>query len=356
VSTFAAPNGSVVDDPPRGPVAAAEHAAVPATHASEHGAVPAVRVPFARMDYADPALLEELLGAVREVAEHGAFTLGHHVESFEREFADYCESDFALGVSSGTEALVLALRALEIGPGDEVLVPANSFIATAESVSAVGATPVPLDVDPDSHLLTAELIAPAVGPRVRCVIPVHLFGATVDLDPILALAREAGLHVIEDACQAHGARYRGRSSPTVCGCCAPMGSARATTTAWSAPPRGWTRCRRRCCDASSGASTVGTTSAAGSAPSCVSGWVESSTRSACPSQVPTTSTTCSWCAASGAMSCASTWLSTASPRASTTPCRSTAPRPTRSSASARAAFRSARRWRSGSARCRSFRG
>jgi dTDP-3-amino-3,4,6-trideoxy-alpha-D-glucose transaminase len=167
-------------------------------------------VPFTRMDHADPALLEELLGAVREVAEHGAFTLGHHVESFEREFAAYCEADFAVGVSSGTEALALALRALEIGPGDEVIVPANSFIATAEAVSAVGATPVPVDVDSDSHLLTAELLAGALSPRVRCVIPVHLFGATVDLDPILALAGEAGIEVIEDACQAHGARYRGR--------------------------------------------------------------------------------------------------------------------------------------------------
>jgi dTDP-3-amino-3,4,6-trideoxy-alpha-D-glucose transaminase len=157
---------------------------------------------------------------VREVAEHGAFTLGHHVESFEREFADYCEADHAVGVSSGTEALVLALRALGIGDGnpahpDEVIVPANSFIATAEAVSAVGATPVPVDVDPDSHLLTAELVAGALSPRVRCVIPVHLFGATVDLDPILALAGEAGIEVLEDACQAHGARYRGRRVGTL---------------------------------------------------------------------------------------------------------------------------------------------
>ena len=167
------------------------------------------------MDNADPALLEELMGAVREVAEQGAFTLGHHVESFERELADYCESDFAIGVSSGTEALALALRALEIGKGDEVVVPTNSFIATAEAVSAVGATPVPVDVDPDSHLLTAELVGGALTPRVRCVIPVHLFGATVDLDPILALADEAGIEVIEDACQAHGARYRGRRVGTL---------------------------------------------------------------------------------------------------------------------------------------------
>ncbi len=175
----------------------------------------APHVPLTRLDCADPALLEELLGAVREVAERGAFTLGHHVEAFERDFAAYCESDFAIGVSSGTEALVLALRALEIGPGDEVLVPANSFIATAEAVSAVGATPRLVDVDGDSHLITAELIAANLGPRVRCVIPVHLFGATVDLDPILELAREAGVHVLEDACQAHGARYGDRRVGTL---------------------------------------------------------------------------------------------------------------------------------------------
>lgn len=174
-----------------------------------------VQVPFTRMDYADPELLEELMGAVREVAERGAFTLGRHVEEFERDFAAYCETDFAIGVSSGTEALALALRALEIGPGDEVIVPANSFIATAEAVSAVGAKPLPIDVDPDSHLMTAEIVAANIGPRVRCVIPVHLFGATVDLDPILELAREAGIHVLEDACQAHGARYRGRRVGTL---------------------------------------------------------------------------------------------------------------------------------------------
>ncbi len=187
-------------------IAADKQAGAPAPALGEDTA----QVPFTRMDRDDPALLEELMGAVREVAEQGAFTLGRHVEAFEQEFASYCETDFAVGVSSGTEALVLALRALEIGPGDEVIVPANSFIATAEAVSIVGATPRPVDVDPDSHLITAEHVAAGLGPRVRCVIPVHLYGATVELDPILELAREAGMHVIEDACQAHGARYRGR--------------------------------------------------------------------------------------------------------------------------------------------------
>jgi dTDP-3-amino-3,4,6-trideoxy-alpha-D-glucose transaminase len=168
------------------------------------------QVPLTRLDFADPELLEELLATVREVAERGAFTLGDHVETFEREFAVYCETDFAIGVSSGTEALALALRALEIGPGDEVIVPTNSFIATAEAVSAVGATPRLVDVDPDSHLLTAEIVADNLTSRVRCIIPVHLFGATVDLDPILELTRATGIHVVEDACQAHGARYRGQ--------------------------------------------------------------------------------------------------------------------------------------------------
>ena len=182
--------------------------AVATTHAGR--TVDDPQVPFTMLDQADPELLEELLATVRMVAEKGAFTLGESVEAFEREYAEYCETDFAVGVSSGTEALALSLRALRIGPGDGVLVPANSFIATAEAVSAVGAEPVLMDVDPDTHLITAEIVQRHLGPNIRCVIPVHLYGATVDLEPILTLAREAGIHVIEDACQAHGARYMGR--------------------------------------------------------------------------------------------------------------------------------------------------
>lgn len=179
------------------------------------GAEAPVTVPLTRLDFHDPELLEELMGAVRQVAERGAFTLGEQVDAFEREYARWCETDHAVGVSSGTSAIELALRALEIGPGDEVIVPANSFVATAEAVSAVGASPRLVDVDPDSHLIDAEIVANSLTPRVRCVIPVHLFGATVELDPIIALAREAGIHVVEDACQAHGARYRGRRVGTL---------------------------------------------------------------------------------------------------------------------------------------------
>jgi dTDP-3-amino-3,4,6-trideoxy-alpha-D-glucose transaminase len=167
-------------------------------------------IPTTRLDQADPELLEELLSVVERVARQGAFTMGSELDSFEEEFAIYCGSRRAVGVSSGTEAISLALRALDIGPGDEVIVPTNSFIATAEAVSWVGATPKFVDVDPSTHLVTAELIAEAISPRTRAVIPVHLMGSTVDLDPILALANERDLRVIEDTAQAHGADHKGR--------------------------------------------------------------------------------------------------------------------------------------------------
>jgi dTDP-3-amino-3,4,6-trideoxy-alpha-D-glucose transaminase len=171
---------------------------------------PPARVPFTRLDNADPELLAELLDVVARVAGDGAFTLGKEVEEFEREFAAWCEVDHAVGVSSGTAALELALRGLGIGPGDEVIVPANSFIATAEAVTATGAMPRLVDVEDSTALLTAEIVERALTPHTRCVIPVHLYGRTVDMDPLLALTRKRGIFVVEDACQAHGARYHGR--------------------------------------------------------------------------------------------------------------------------------------------------
>ena len=172
------------------------------------------------MDHQDPELFEELIAAVEEVAGRGAFILGEEVGSFEEEFARYCGARQAVGVSSGTEALVLSLRALQIGPGDEVVVPANSFVATAEAVSLVGAEPRFADVDPDTALVTAPLVERAMSDATRCIIPVHLYGRTVELGPILSLAEQAGVFVVEDAAQAHGARYRGRpvGSLGVCGC------------------------------------------------------------------------------------------------------------------------------------------
>jgi len=169
-----------------------------------------VEIPFVRLHDPSPDTLEELLGVVREVATEGAFTMGRHLDLFERDFASFCDAEHAVGVASGTDALELALRGLGIGRGDEVMVPANSFIATAEAVSAVGAIPRFADVDPDTQLITAETASAALTERVACIIPVHLYGRTVDMDPLLALARDHDLLVVEDACQAHGARYRGR--------------------------------------------------------------------------------------------------------------------------------------------------
>jgi dTDP-3-amino-3,4,6-trideoxy-alpha-D-glucose transaminase len=177
-------------------------------------------LPLLRLDDSDPALLEELMDAVRGVASRSAFTLGSEVEDFEREFAAYCGSDEAVGVSSGTEALALALRALELDAGAEVLVPANSFIATAEAVSLAGAEPCFVDVDPATGLLTPELLEASLGPRTACVIPVHLHGATVDMPAVMRIAGRAGVRVVEDVAQAHGAWIGGRRTGTFgdCGC------------------------------------------------------------------------------------------------------------------------------------------
>lgn len=172
-------------------------------------------IPLTRLDDADADLLAELLDTVRRVAATAQFTLGEQVESFEAEFAGYCGTPHAVGVSSGTEALTLTLRALEVGPGDDVVVPANSFIATAEAVTLAGATPRFADVDPGTALLTVETARAALTPRTRCIIPVHLYGRTVELQPIMRLARERGLVVIEDACQAHGAQMSARRAGAV---------------------------------------------------------------------------------------------------------------------------------------------
>ncbi len=173
------------------------------------------RIPTTKLDPADPALMEELLAVVERVARQGAFTLGAELEAFEQEFAEYCGAPYAVGVSSGTEALVLALKGLNIGPGDEVILPTNSFIATAEAVSLAGARPVLVDVDPRTHLITAAAVKEAIGPKTRAVMPVHLMGSTVDMDALLEVTRPAGLKVIEDTAQAHGAFVGGRRVGTI---------------------------------------------------------------------------------------------------------------------------------------------
>lgn len=174
----------------------------------------ATGVPFVRLDSADPTLIADIFAAIERIAGSAAFTMGEELATFEREFAAWCETEHAIGVSSGTSALELTLRALGIGAGDEVVVPTNSFIATAEAVTATGATPVLVDVDEDTALITAEIVEAALTERTRCVIPVHLYGRTVEMEPLLALCRTRGLRLVEDACQAHGSAYQGRPAGT----------------------------------------------------------------------------------------------------------------------------------------------
>ena len=148
--------------------------------------------------------------AVARVLDSGATIMGREVNNFEIEFAAYCDVDYAVGVANGLDALVLALRALGVGNGDEVIVPSNTFIATWLAVSAVGAIPVPVEPNPLNHTIEISQILPAITKYTKAIIPVHLYGHPADLDPIILLARARGLVVIEDAAQAHGARYRGR--------------------------------------------------------------------------------------------------------------------------------------------------
>ncbi|MEM8976752.1 MAG: DegT/DnrJ/EryC1/StrS family aminotransferase [Pseudomonadota bacterium] len=167
-------------------------------------------IPFLDLGAAYRELKSEIDEAVGRVLNSGWYILGPEVEAFEKEWAAYCESDYSVGVANGLDALTLALRALDIGAGDEVIVPSNTYIATWLAVTAVGAIPVPVEPDPKTYNLNSVRIAAAIGPRTRAILPVHLYGQPADLDPILAIAREHRLRVIEDAAQAHGARYKGK--------------------------------------------------------------------------------------------------------------------------------------------------
>jgi dTDP-4-amino-4,6-dideoxygalactose transaminase len=147
---------------------------------------------------------------IASILERGAYVGGREVEDFERWFADYCGVTHALGVSSGTTALELALRALGIGPGDEVVTVSHTFITSVAAITATGATPVLIDVDPQTGNMDPARLAAAITPKTKAVMPVHLYGHPADLDAIAAIAKRHGVPVIEDAAQAHGARYRGR--------------------------------------------------------------------------------------------------------------------------------------------------
>lgn len=167
-------------------------------------------VPFVDLKAQYRTIANEIDEAIRRVVVNTDFILGKDVELFEQEFAHLCEAGYAIGVDSGTSGLELALRAYGIGEGDEVISVSHTFIATAAAVSYTGAKPVLVDVDRDTYNIDAKRIEVAITKRTKAIVPVHLYGQAADLDPVLEIARRHNLIVIEDACQAHGARYKGK--------------------------------------------------------------------------------------------------------------------------------------------------
>ena len=176
---------------------------------------PVMQVPLLDLAAQYAPIRDAVVEAVTRVVDTQKFILGPEVEAFEAEVAAYLGARHAIGVSSGTDALLVALMALDLGPGDEVIVPTYSFFATAGCVSRVGATPVLVDIDPVSYNLDVEAVRRALTPRTKAIVPVHLYGQAADMTPLLALACDHGLQVIEDAAQAIGATLDGTSLGTL---------------------------------------------------------------------------------------------------------------------------------------------
>ncbi len=168
------------------------------------------KVPFLDLQAINLAHADALKAAFARVLDSGWFIMGQECDAFEREYAAYCGASDCVGVGNGLDAITLTLKALGIGPGDEVIVPSNTYIATWLAVSHVGATPVPVEPDARTYNLDAARLEAAITPRTKAILPVHLYGQPADLDPILAIARTHGLKVVEDGAQSHGAHYRGR--------------------------------------------------------------------------------------------------------------------------------------------------
>ncbi len=171
-----------------------------------------MNVPFLDLKSQYLSIKSEIDSAIQQVIEKTAFAGGPFVETFEKQFAVYCNCEHGIGVSSGTSALWLALLGLGIGAGDEVITTPNTFIATAEAISYAGATPVFVDIDETSYNIDPNLLAAAITPKTKAIIPVHLFGQMADMTAICEIAREHNLYVIEDASQAHGAMHRGKKA------------------------------------------------------------------------------------------------------------------------------------------------
>ena len=170
------------------------------------------RIPIAALDREYAALREAVVAAATSVLERARFILGPEVAAFEAEIGEVLGGVHAVGCANGTDALVLALRALDVGPGDEVIVPAFTFAATAEAVVLAGATPVFADIEPDTFAIDPRSAAALVGPKTRVILPVHLFGQCARMEPLIELGERASLRIIEDAAQAIGARWRGKAA------------------------------------------------------------------------------------------------------------------------------------------------
>lgn len=155
-------------------------------------------------------LKEDILSGIAKVLDGMHLFLGENVQNLESEFAQFCGAKHGIGVSDGTSAITIILRAMDIGPGDEVITVSHTFIATAEAILLAGAKPVFVDIDPTSCLMDVSQIEAKITKNTKAILPVHLYGQTVDMDMIMAIAQKHGLKVIEDACQAHGAEYKGR--------------------------------------------------------------------------------------------------------------------------------------------------
>lgn len=169
-----------------------------------------MNVPFLDLQASFFELRDEIYDAIKRVFESGRYILGDEVDAFEQEFAAYCDAKYCVSVASGLDALHLSLLALGVGVGDEVIVPSNTYIATWLAVSHCGATPVPVEPNEEIYNIDPARIVAAITPRTKAILPVHLYGQTSDMDPILAIARRHGLRVLEDGAQAHGARYKGK--------------------------------------------------------------------------------------------------------------------------------------------------
>jgi len=169
-----------------------------------------MQIPLVDLHAQYQTIKREVMAAFEDVLENMQLFLGPQTQAFEHEFATYCECRYGVGLSSGTDALAVALRACDIGPGDEVITVANTFIATVEAIALVGAIPVFVDIDPATYTLNWQQLDQVLTSRTRAILPVHLYGHPVDMQPVLDFARVHGLRVIEDASQAHGATYHGR--------------------------------------------------------------------------------------------------------------------------------------------------